>query len=642
MSDAGLHAALKRSFGFDAFRPGQEAVVRDALAGRDLLAVMPTGGGKSLCFQLPALLRPGLMIVVSPLIALMQDQVRLMRDSGIAAAFLNSTLAPGEAAQILSAAHAGALRLLYLAPERLLMPEFLDGALARLAQSPGLSGITIDEAHCVSEWGHDFRPEYRQLGILRDRWPDVPVFAFTATATERVRADIVRQLRLQEPAVHVASFNRPNLFYAVHPKGARAWPELLERARGGGAGIVYCLSRKRVDELSAKLEAEGIRALPYHAGLDAGTRRRNQDQFIRDDAQVMCATVAFGMGINKPDVRWVVHYDLPRTIEGYYQEAGRAGRDGEPASCTLYFGAGDIRTAEFLISQKLDPNTGEPLEAEQRIARQQLRQVLDYAQSGACRRTIQLRYFGEAFPGDCGACDNCTQPRATQDWTVEAQQLLSCVARLAQRGERFGALAVIEILRGAETQKLIDRGHQSLSTYGIGKHRSMEEWRHLVRALLHEGLLSESTDGYPVLSLVAESRAVLRGERRVQVTAPEPPREVGRRGSRGRRDASGASPSPLAEGHDTALFERLRSLRKQIADAQGVPPYVVFNDASLRAMASRKPVDDAAFGTIPGVGAHKLGQYGPAFVATIRAFLDESTSRVDDGDDPLDEGPAAV
>ncbi|MGH8518228.1 MAG: DNA helicase RecQ [Panacagrimonas sp.] len=644
MSDASLHAALKRSFGFDAFRPGQEAVVGDALAGRDLLAVMPTGGGKSLCFQLPAVLSPGLMIVVSPLIALMQDQVRQLRESGIAAAFLNSSLGAGEAAQILAAAERGDLRLLYLAPERLLTPDFFGGVLARLAQSPGLSAITVDEAHCVSEWGHDFRPEYRQLGMLRERWPDVPVFAFTATATARVRADIVQQLRLREPAVHVASFNRSNLFYAVRPKAAQAWPELLTRARAGGSGIVYCLSRKRVDELSDRLAAEGIRALPYHAGLDAETRRENQDQFIRDDAQVMCATVAFGMGINKPDVRWVVHYDLPRTIEGYYQEAGRAGRDGEPASCTLYFGVGDIRTAEFLISQKLDPNSGEPLEAEQRIARQQLRQVIDYAESGSCRRTIQLRYFGEEFPGDCSACDNCCYPRATEDWTLEAQQLLSCVARLAQRGERFGALTVIEILRGAESQKLIDRGHQSLSTYGIGKHRSVDEWRHLVRALLHQGVLAESTDGYPVLALVADSREVLRGERRVQVTARPAPREKAvPRGSRSRR-ASGSETGFRSVVSDDAmpLFERLRSLRKQIADAQGVPPYVVFNDASLREMAMRQPVDGDGFAGIAGVGAHKLAQYGPAFTATIRAFREERPAIVEGGDDPLDGSRDAV
>jgi ATP-dependent DNA helicase RecQ len=619
ISTADLHAALKRWFGFDRFRPGQEAVVRDALAGRDLLAVMPTGGGKSLCFQLPALLRPGLMIVVSPLIALMQDQVRLLHDMGIPAAFLNSSLSAREAAEVFAGARSGHYRLLYVAPERLLMPEFL-ATLAGIAQSPGLSAFTIDEAHCVSEWGHDFRPEYRQLGLLRDRFPGVPVFAFTATATERVRGDIAAQLRLHAPALHVASFNRPNLFYAVRPKAKTAWSELLAQARAGGSGIVYCLSRKRVDELSARLEADGIRALPYHAGLDAETRKRNQEQFIRDDVQVMCATVAFGMGINKPDVRWVIHYDLPRTIEGYYQEAGRAGRDGEPARCTLYFGAGDIRTAEFLIAQKIDPNSGEPLEAEQRIARQQLRQVVDYAQSTACRRTIQLRYFGEAFAGACGACDNCVQPRLTEDWTLEAQQLLSCVARLAQRGQRFGAGAVIEILRGVENQKLIDRGHQSLSTYGIGKHRSQDEWRHLVRALLHEGLLHESTDGYPVLSLVESSRAVLRGERRVAL-APLPERERSARGRRRTRDDSVVPATPQPDA--AVLFERLRSLRKQIADAQNLPPYVVFSDATLREMAALQPGDAEAFRAVSGVGSRKLAQYGPAFVAAIRAFREE-------------------
>lgn len=616
-----LAAALKRWFGFDAFRPGQEAVVRDALDGRDLLAIMPTGGGKSLCFQLPALLRPGVMIVVSPLIALMQDQVRQLRAMGIPAGFLNSTLSARESADVLAATLDGACRLLYLAPERLLMPDFLSGPLARVAQSPGLSAITIDEAHCVSEWGHDFRPEYRQLGALRERFPDVPVFAFTATATERVRADIVSQLRLRGARLHLSSFNRPNLFYAVRPKAKQAWPELLAQARKGGAGIVYCLSRKRVDELAAQLSDQGIRALPYHAGLDAETRRVNQERFIRDDAQVMCATVAFGMGINKPDVRWVIHYDLPRTIEGYYQEAGRAGRDGEPAACTLYFGPGDIRTAEFLIAQKVDPNTQEPLAAEQRIARQQLRQIIDYAESTACRRTIQLRYFGEEFPGNCGACDNCTQPRDTQDWTLEAQQLLSCVARLAQRGQRFGAATAIDILRGVENQKLIDRGHQTLSTYGIGKHRSQDDWRHLVRALLHQGLLAESTDGYPVLGLVEASRAVLKGERRVEIAAPPPRVKV----ARGKKSAAkGAASEPVeAQPQSEALFMRLRGLRKEIADAQNLPPYVVFSDASLREMSMRQPCGAEAFAQISGVGSRKLAQYGPAFVASIRAFRTE-------------------
>ena len=635
-----LAAALKRWFGFDGFRPGQEAVVRDAQAGRDLLAIMPTGGGKSLCFQLPALLRPGLMIVVSPLIALMQDQVRLLREMGIPAAFVNSSLSGRESAEVLAAAGAGKLRLLYLAPERLLMPDFLQGPLARLAQSPGLSAFTIDEAHCVSEWGHDFRPEYRQLGSLRERFPGVPVFAFTATATERVRADIVAQLRLREAALHVASFNRPNLFYAVRPKTKQAWPELLAQARKGGSGIVYCLSRKRVDELAARLDEAGIRALPYHAGLDAETRRVNQERFIRDDAQVMCATVAFGMGINKPDVRWVIHHDLPRTIEGYYQEAGRAGRDGEPAACTLYFGPGDIRTAEFLIAQKVDPNSNEPLEAEQRIARQQLRQVIDYAESTACRRTIQLRYFGEEFAGDCGACDNCTSPKRTEDWTLEAQQLLSCVARLAQRAQRFGAGTAIEILRGAESQKLIERGHQTLSTYGIGKHRTQDEWRHLVRTLLHQGLLGESTDGYPVLSLVDASRAVLKGERRVHL-APLPRRE---RSSR--RDRKAPPLSVDAQPQADVLFERLRSLRKQIADAQNLPPYVVFTDASLRDMAARQPCDAQDFGEVSGVGSRKLAQYGPAFVAAIRAFREELNLEVgtaaDSGFEPVRDEEASA
>lgn len=612
-----LHAALKRWFGFEAFRPGQEAVVRDALAGRDLLAIMPTGGGKSLCFQLAALLRPGVMIVVSPLIALMQDQVRQLRAMGIAAGFLNSSASADEAASTSAAALAGELKLLYLSPERLLMPDFLGGFVRRLADGRGLSGFTIDEAHCVSEWGHDFRPEYRQLGALRTQFPDVPAFAFTATATTRVRADILAQLRMPAAATHLASFNRPNLFYTVRPKAGQAYAELLAQARKGGAGIVYCLSRKRVDELAEKLHGDGVRALPYHAGLDAQTRRENQEGFIRDDAQVMCATVAFGMGINKPDVRWVVHYDLPKTMEGYYQEAGRAGRDGEPARCTLFFGVGDIRTAEFLIAQKTDPHTGEPLEAEQRMARQQLRQVVDYAESPECRRAVQLRYFGEAFTGPCGACDNCTEPRVTEDWTLEAQQLLSCVARLAQRGQRFGAGTAIEILRGVENQKLIDRGHQSLSTYGIGRHRSQDEWRHLVRALLHQGLLEETGDGYPVLRLVEASRAVLKGERRLLI-APQPARERPRRGQKAGADPA-VPPQPQAE----ALFERLRALRKQLADAQGVPPYVVFGDASLREMATQQPCGADAFQAISGVGSRKLAQYGPAFTAAIRAFRAE-------------------
>lgn len=631
---APLQDALKRHFGFDQFRPGQQAVVRDAVAGRDLLAVMPTGGGKSLCFQLPALLRRGLMVVVSPLIAVMQDQVRLLADNGIAATFLNSSLDARTYRERSEALLRGDYRLLYLAPERLLNGDFLDGLLARLHQQHGLSGFTVDEAHCVSEWGHDFRPEYRQLGLLRERFAEVPVFAFTATATARVRQDIIAQLGLRDAAVHIASFNRPNLYFAVRPKGARSYNDVLGEARGGGSGIVYCLSRKRVEELAARLSADGIRALPYHAGLDAGTRRDNQDAFIRDDVQVMVATIAFGMGINKPDVRWVIHHDLPRTMEGYYQEAGRAGRDDEPARCILQFGLGDIRTAEFLIARKTDPETGEPLADEQRIARQQLRQVLDYAESTECRRAVQLRYFGESFAPPCGACDNCNQPRRQEDWSIEAQQFLSCVARLAQRGQRFGAAYVIDVLRGARSEKVLGHGHDTLSTYGIGARRSVEEWRALARTLLHRGLIDETTDGYPVLRLNAASRAVLSGATPVAM-APPPPRE-----RPARRGASvGAAVIAGLDAAAQVLFQRLRSLRKRLADDQGVPPYVVFSDASLREMAQRRPRTREAFASIGGVGAAKLERYGAAFTEAINDVGAAATDPTD-GDAGVAQGAA--
>jgi ATP-dependent DNA helicase RecQ len=604
--DADLASALKTHFGFDSFRPGQEAVVRAALAGRDVLAIMPTGGGKSLCFQLPAVLQSGITVVVSPLIALMQDQVRLLQTNGVRAAFINSSLEPHEVAARISAAARGEYKLLYLAPERLLQPEFYNGALARLAASPGLAAFVIDEAHCVSEWGHDFRPEYRQLAMLRKRYDQVPVLAFTATATPRVRDDIAQQLALQAPFVHVASFNRPNLYYSVRARTKDAYRELLERARQADAsGIVYCLSRKRVDELTAALRTDGVSALPYHAGLPAMERQQNQDAFIRDDARVMVATIAFGMGINKPDVRWVVHHDLPRTLESYYQESGRAGRDGDPAQCVLYFSPADIRTADFLIQQKVDPVSGEPLEDEQRIARQQLRQVLGYAESTECRRAVQLRYFGEAFTPPCGACDNCNDPLELQDWTTQAQQLLSCVARLAQRRERYGAAHIIDILRGSESQRLIDRGHASLSVYGLGKAHTVDQWRDLARALLHQGVVEETQDGYPVLLLNERSWEILRGQRSVQLAVRPRPK---------RRRAADAAGSPL----DDDLFQKLRAHRKQVADAAGVPPYVVFHDATLREMAQRAPRSPDEFALLPGVGRAKLERYAESFTQIIR------------------------
>jgi len=617
-----LSAALHRIFGFEDFRPGQEAVVRDVLAGKDVLALMPTGGGKSLCFQLPAVLKPGLSIVVSPLIALMQDQVRLLEDNGIPASFINSTLRADEIGRRLSAAMRGEYKLIYLAPERLLLGDFLEGPLHRLSVDPGIGAFVIDEAHCVSEWGHDFRPEYRQLSMLRRRYPQIPLLAFTATATARVRSDIAAQLALRDPAVHLSSFNRPNLFYRVQAKSKGTYPDLLARARAGGAGIVYCLSRRRVEEIASQLQGDGIAALPYHAGLDAAVRRGNQESFIRDDAQVMVATIAFGMGIDKPDVRWVSHYDLPRSLEGYYQESGRAGRDGDPAECTLYFGLADIRTAEFLIQQKVDPDSGDPLEDEQRIARQQLRQVLSYAESTECRRAIQLRYFDETFQGPCGACDNCCEPRTQRDCTLQSKQFLSCIARLAQRGERFGAAHIIDILRGSRSERIVSRGHDSLSVHGIGAKWRVQEWRELIRALRHQGLVAESQDGYPVLSLNAASWDVLRDQRPVRIS--EAPRRAASRSRAGSSPAassaadSSPAAAPAAAPEGSELFEILRALRKRLADAQGMPPYVIFHDATLREIAQRRPVTLGQFAGIRGVGEAKLARYGEEFVAVVR------------------------
>jgi ATP-dependent DNA helicase RecQ len=599
-----LTSTLKHRFGFDGFRPGQEAIVRDVLARRDVLALMPTGGGKSLCFQLPALLQPGVTLVVSPLIALMQDQVRQLQNNGIPAAFINSSLDAAEIQRRTQALLRGEYKLLYLAPERLLLQEFLEGPLSGLSSGVGINAFVIDEAHCVSEWGHDFRTEYRQLARLRLRHSEVPMLAFTATATARVRTDIIAQLQLREPAVHVASFNRPNLFYRVRAKDKASYRELLALVKQGGAGIIYCLSRRRVDELAGKLQGDGIRAAPYHAGLDSNTRRDTQDAFIRDDLQVIVATIAFGMGIDKPDVRWVVHYDLPRTLEGYYQESGRAGRDGDPADCTMYFGGADIRTAEFLIQQKVDA-TGAPLESEQRIARQQLRQVLQFAESTECRRAVQLRYFGESFSGPCGACDNCREPRTIEDCSEEAKQFLSCVARLAQRHQRFGAAYIIDILRGAKTERVLSAGHDALSVYGIGKHRRVDEWRNLARALLHQGLVSEAQDGYSVLSLNEQSWAVLRGERPVSVARAVKPA----------RRSEDRTHAPTA---NDSLFERLRALRKRLADENGLPPYVVFHDSTLREMAQHMPLDLEQFAALPGVGQAKLARYADQFIDVVR------------------------
>ncbi len=603
-----LEAALKHFYGYETFRPGQKDIIQAALDNRDSLVIMPTGGGKSLCFQLPALLKPGLMVVVSPLIALMQDQVEQLQRNGIAATFLNSSLSGVEARSRQNDLLDGKIKLLYVAPERLLNQNFLP-FLDEINESLGLSAFAIDEAHCLSEWGHDFRPEYRQLSQIRQRYPYTPCLALTATATERVREDICQQLQLRDPFINVSSFNRTNLYYEVVPKARGSVNDLLKlvRKQEGGSGIIYCLSRKRVEETAEMLKLNGISALPYHAGLSDKIRAENQRRFIRDDVQVMVATVAFGMGINKPDVRFVIHYDLPRNIEGYYQESGRAGRDNDPARCTLFFNPGDIKRIEWIIDQKVDPQTGDPLEQEQRIARQQLRQVVDYAESSSCRRTIQLGYFGESFTENCGQCDNCVNPPPVEDWTIEAQKFLSCVARCK---ERFGMAHIIDVLRGSKKQRVKQLGHDELSTHGIGKDKTADQWRLLGRSLLHQNLLTETQDGYPVLQLNEASWTVLRKQRDVFVAIPKRLEED----------------EPVVSGTRVEieqLFERLRKLRKQIADEQGVAPYIVFSDSSLRLMAKQRPQDLNAFGKISGVGSHKLEQYGDRFTIAIRQYCED-------------------
>lgn len=597
-----LEEYLKHYFGYESFRSGQKDVIKKALEGQDLLIVMPTGGGKSLCFQMPALLKPGLTIVVSPLISLMQDQVRSLQDNGIGATFLNSTLnrkeSHGREADILN----GKIKLLYVAPERLLSEMFLP-FLELINTSLGISAFAIDEAHCVSEWGHDFRPEYRQLKILKERYPKTPTFALTATATDRVRRDIIEQLNLQEPYVHVASFYRKNLYYEVRKKGSNkeTLAEILEIIKQtGGSGIIYCMSRKRVDDLTYWLQQHGVSALPYHAGLMDWERSENQTRFIRDDVDVMVATVAFGMGIDKPDVRFVIHHDLPKNIESYYQETGRSGRDGEAARCTFFLGYGDKRIIERIIEEKTDLK-------EQKIAEQQMRQIISYAEATDCRHRILLRYFGEDFPDSCGDnCDNCRHPKPVEDWTIEAMKFLSCVARTK---ERFGMTYIIEVLRGSKNKKVLEREHDKLSTYGIGKDKTADEWKMLSRSLVHQGLLDESNDGYSILTLNKRSWEVMKQKRKVKI-ALETEKKI--------EKTMVVLPEEV-EG----LFQELRQLRKQLANNQGVPPYQIFPDTTLREMSQIRPQTLDELIDINGVGTRKRDSYGKEFVQAIRKYCQE-------------------
>jgi ATP-dependent DNA helicase RecQ len=596
----GLHGALKKYFGYDAFRPLQQEIIDDALAGRDVFALLPTGGGKSLCFQLPALLRDGVTIVVSPLIALMKDQVDALRTSGIAATFLNSTLAGSESRERLRGLHRNQFRLLYVAPERLMMENFLERAL-----NWNIALIAIDEAHCISEWGHDFRPEYRELKKLRTLFPDVPIMALTATATKRVRDDIIKQLKLREPRCYVASFNRPNLTFRVVAKSS-AYQQVLDfiRVRPNESGIVYCASRKSTDALSEKLTRDGIKALPYHAGMEPRERTRNQEAFLRDDARVIVATIAFGMGINKPNVRFVIHHDLPKNIEGYYQETGRAGRDGLPSECVLLFSVGDVVKQRRFIEEKS--------ESEQRIAHEQLRTMIAYAETRHCRRATLLRYFAENFSqSSCNGCDNCLEPRETFDGTIPAQKFLSCVHRVqARQGFGFGLNHIVEVLIGGTNDAIKKRGHDQLSTFGIGADLKREQWQRIGRELLRLGLLEAAPGKFATLSVTDSGMMALRKRTPITLTKPiEVPAKKARIPRAGEIEC------------DEDLFERLRALRRKIADERDVPAYIIFSDATLREMARACPQSKSEFAQIAGVGQQKLKEFAEPFLAEISDHL---------------------
>ena len=592
---------LSEAYGYSAFRGQQYDVIEAALAGRDCLVLMPTGGGKSLCYQLPSLLRDGTGIVISPLIALMRDQVAALTQIGIRAAYLNSTQSLREQAQALDDVEAGALDLLYIAPERLLQQRTLE----RLTPLR-ISLIAIDEAHCVSQWGHDFRQDYLGLDVLRDHFPGVPRMALTATADERTRVEIVTRLALTDPVRFVGGFDRPNIRYSVGVKtDARA--QLLEflAARRGEAGIVYCLSRRSVDGVAHWLRGQGFDALPYHAGLTAAERAANQDRFLRDDGVVVVATIAFGMGIDKPDVRYVAHLDLPKSIESYYQETGRAGRDGLAAEAWMVYGLQDV----VRMSRMIDQSDSD--ERFKRIERDKLDALLGWCETTQCRRHSLLKYFGEESAAACGNCDVCLNPPVTWDATVAAQKLLSCVVRT---GARFGPGHVIDVLMGRDNEKVAKHGHGSLSTFGIGTELTEAQWRSVIRQLLVRNYLHADVERYGALVLTELSRPLLRGE--VTLRLREDPTAPVR--SRKRRGAQ-----PIAEA-DAGLWNALRACRKELADAQNVPPYVIFHDATLAEMVTLRPRTSAELLGVSGVGKTKLEKYGEAFLRVIRKSDDDA------------------
>jgi ATP-dependent DNA helicase RecQ len=592
-----LDDALNHYFGYRTFRPFQREIAESVLAGRDVVALLPTGGGKSLCYQLPALLQPGLTLVISPLIALMKDQVDALSASGIAATYLNSSVNAQAAAERIDGLDRGAYRLLYVAPERAVMPSFLRG-LARW----NVRFIAVDEAHCVSEWGHEFRPEYRRIAELRRHLPNVPMVALTATATDRVRSEIERALELREPERFVAGFNRPNLRYSVFEKRDAA-KQLLHwcAARSSESGIVYTQSRTSAEDLAKRLSAAGIAARPYHAGLTPAQRARNQELFIRDDVRVICATIAFGMGIDKPNVRYVVHYDVPKSIEGYYQETGRAGRDGLPSECALFFNGGDAAKQRHFIRQISEDPVREQAE-------RLLHAMLDLASTPHCRRAQMLRYFGETHAADdCGNCDNCLQPPERIDGTTAAHKILSCVYRIRSAGGfSTGEQHVIDVLLGRLTDKVRSWRHGELSTFGIGSEHDRAAWQSFISELLRSGELEKHAE-HRTLTLTQEGLNALRERRTFTFFKP-------RAVTRARKTRRGAE---TLEPDSDGLFQRLRLLRKRLADEQGVPPYVIFSDATLREIAARKPATLSAFRAISGVGDVKLERYGRIFLEAI-------------------------
>lgn len=597
---------LEHTFGYTEFRGDQQDIIDTLVKGQDALVLMPTGGGKSLCYQIPALARPGCGIVISPLIALMQDQVEALQAAGVAAAFLNSSLGHAEAQRIEAQLLGGELELLYLAPERLLQPRTLD-----LLGSTDIALFAIDEAHCVSQWGHDFRADYLQLSCLHERFPDIPRVALTATADQRTRQEIARRLDLENARHFVSSFDRPNIQYRIAPKNnpKRQLLQFLNSEQQGNAGVIYCLSRKKVESTADWLRQQGFNALPYHAGLPADMRAQHQRQFLREEGVIVVATIAFGMGIDKPDVRFVAHLDLPKSVEAYYQETGRAGRDGEAATALLLYGLEDV----VKLSQMAASSEGN--EEHKRQERQRLDAMLGLCEITSCRRRALLRYFEEELHTDCGNCDSCLEPAATWDASEAARKLMSCVYRT---GQRFGAAHVIDVLRGADTEKVRQFNHQNISTYQIGSDLSANEWRAITRQLVVRGYLQVNAEAFNALQLTEQCRPVLRGDESLQLrTLPKTPtRSGGKSGSKEERAGVSAEISP----EDLPLWEALRALRKSLAEEQGVPPYVVFHDATLREMLSARPRNPEEMLAISGIGDSKLTRFGDPFLSLLREF----------------------